>query len=59
MKIEIKKDAISVKIHPNFYKKLEKFMKEYEEKNKIKISIREATKLLDLKLEQLGGLVVD
>lgn len=52
------KDSITIRVNIDFKKRLDRFIKEYEKKYMIKISINEATKLIDDKIERLGGLIV-
>lgn len=51
-------DSVAVRININFKKRLERFIKEYENKYSLKLSINEATRLIDDKIERLGGLIV-
>ena len=52
------RDSSAVRININFRKRLDRFIKEYENKYLVKLSINEATKLIDDKIERLGGLIV-
>jgi len=47
-----------LRVHVNFKRRLERFIKEFERMHGIKLSTTKATKILDDKIEKSGGLVV-
>lgn len=51
-------NSIMLRVHVNFKKRVINFIKEYERINRIKISSTNATKLIDEKIENAGGLVI-
>ena len=54
-----KDDGSYVRIDPRFKERIETFIKEYEEKKGLKISVLQATHLLEKKISRLGGLIVE
>ena len=51
-------NSATIRIHINFKKRLDNFIKDYEKLNKIKLSYCDATKIIDGKINDAGGLVV-
>jgi hypothetical protein len=51
-------EGVVIKVHINFKKRIERFIQEFEKKHRIKLSFCKATKLIDEKIEEAGGLVV-
>jgi hypothetical protein len=51
-------NSATLRVHNNFKKRVMNFIKEYEKINNIKISTTNATKLIDDKIENAGGLVL-
>lgn len=47
-----------MRVHINFKKRIERFIQEFEKMHSIKLSTYKATKLIDKKIEEAGGLVV-
>ena len=52
------KNSAIIRVHINFKRRLDDFIKEYKNVNGIKISYCDATKIIDYKLENAGGLVL-
>ena len=51
-------NSATLRVHINFKKRVDNFIKEYEKINRIKISYCDATKIIDEKIEDAGGLVL-
>ena len=51
-------NSTTIRIHINLKKTIDKFIKEFEKLNGIKISFPEATKIIDDKIDNAGGLVL-
>lgn len=49
----------TMRVHHTFKKRIRDFILDFNEKHNVRISTEEATKIIDLKIESLGGLTVD
>lgn len=54
--MENNESSVVLKVHPNFYKRIKEFIDNYEELHGIRISVNQATKIIDDKIEWIGGL---
>jgi hypothetical protein len=52
-----KVDSKMLRVHKNFKERVERFIEDFEKVNGIKISTTLATKIIDDKIENLGGLI--
>ena len=50
--------STTIRIHNNLKVRIDKFIKEFEKINGIKLSYCDATKIINEKLENAGGLIV-
>jgi hypothetical protein len=53
-----KDNSLTIRIHINLKDTIDKFIEEFEKAYGIKISLPQATKIIDDKLKDAGGLVV-
>lgn len=56
--MESKLKSENFRCHKDFIKRVEKFIEDYEKEIGVKISTTQATKIIDIKIEKKGGLVV-
>jgi hypothetical protein len=54
-----KQENIAMRVHKNFYDRVTEFIKEFKKIHGISISTTSATKIIDDKINQIGGLIVD
>jgi len=53
-----KLESEMIRVHISFKKRINRFILEFEKKHRIKLSTTSATKLINEKIEEAGGLVV-
>jgi len=54
----MKKEAVIMRVHISFKKRVDKFIKVFKEKNNLEISTTDATRLINEKIDDVGGLKV-
>lgn len=57
MEIDRKK-YLTMNVDSTFKKRVDKFIKDFEEEKGVKLSYTQATKIIDTKIEKIGGLKV-